>query len=81
MMPDVNGLELLERMQRETPWLLARIIVMTGAHQTLVDAAVTLPVRGVMRKPFEIEELLEAATSCAEGRARESGQTLPGAVP
>src|SRR6266704_5343853 len=37
MMPDVNGFELLERMQRDSPTLLDRVIVMTGASQRSIE--------------------------------------------
>src|SRR5690349_8146144 len=33
MMPEVNGYELLERLRRDSPALLDRVIVMTGASQ------------------------------------------------
>src|SRR5439155_24969782 len=37
MMPEVNGFELLDRIQRDSPSLLKRVIVMTGAAQRQVD--------------------------------------------
>ncbi len=37
MMPDVNGFELLDRLERESPALLSRVVVMTGASQSLLD--------------------------------------------
>src|SRR5258707_735559 len=37
MMPDVNGFELLERIERDSPSLLGRVIVMTGAAQRQID--------------------------------------------
>src|SRR5205807_9296167 len=37
MMPNVNGFELLERMQRDSPALLDRVIVMTGASQRSIE--------------------------------------------
>src|ERR1041385_3652786 len=39
MMPDVNGLELLDRLGRDSPALLRRVIVMTGASQALIAEA------------------------------------------
>src|SRR5947208_17185827 len=37
MMPEVNGFELLDRLQRDSPSLLGRVIVMTGASQKQID--------------------------------------------
>lgn len=68
MMPDVNGLELLDLLERESPSLLSRVIIVTGAAQRDVESIDARRVWGVIRKPFEIDELLECARSCAEGR-------------
>ena len=68
MMPDVNGVELLDRLDRESPSLLRRVIVLTGASQRMVDGLDSSRVWGVIRKPFEIDDLLKSAKECARGR-------------
>lgn len=68
MMPEVNGFELLERMQRESPDLLRRVIVMTGAAQRVVDSVDRSRIWGLIRKPFDINDLRRAARECAVGR-------------
>lgn len=65
MMPDVNGLELLELLGRESPSLLRRVIVMTGAAQPLVDEVDTSRIWGLIRKPFDIDEVVSKLRSCA----------------
>lgn len=67
MMPDVNGLELLDRLGRESPSLLRRVIVMTGAAQPLVDEVDLSRIWTLMRKPFDIHQLVDAAKRCAIG--------------
>lgn len=67
MMPDVNGFELLERLQRESPALLRRVIVMTGASQRVVEKIDDSRVWGMIRKPFDIEEFIRSARRCAAG--------------
>ncbi len=57
MMPDVNGFELLERLERESPALLGRVVVMTGASQSIVDRVDTSRLSGLVRKPFDLDEL------------------------
>jgi two-component system copper resistance phosphate regulon response regulator CusR len=70
MMPDVNGFELLERLERESPALLRRVIIMTGASQRDVDSLDSSRVWGLIRKPFDIDDLVGAARRCAEGARR-----------
>jgi len=65
MMPEVNGLELIERLRRESPALLRRVIVMTGAAHPLIDEVDTSRIWGLIRKPFDIDELLAKLRSCA----------------
>jgi DNA-binding response OmpR family regulator len=67
MMPEVNGFELLERMHRESPALLPRVIVMTGASQRAIDRVDTATIWGLIRKPFDIDDLVNSATACAAG--------------
>lgn len=79
MMPDVNGFELLDRLERDSPSLLRRVIVLTGAAQRVVDGLDPKRVFSVMRKPFDINELMECTQECARGRAVRSEQ--PAAQP
>ncbi|HKO57859.1 MAG TPA: response regulator [Thermoanaerobaculia bacterium] len=67
MMPDVNGFELLDRLGRDSPKLLARVIVMTGAAQKVVDSVDRSRIWGLIRKPFDINELVLSTRQCAEG--------------
>ena len=71
MMPEVNGFELLERMERDSPSLLPRVIVMTGASQRMLDKLDTSKVWGLIRKPFDIHQLLSSAIACADGKRGE----------
>lgn len=68
VMPGVNGFELLGRLERDSPDLLGRVIVMTGASQRVVDTLDASRVWGVIRKPFDIDHLLRATRECALGR-------------
>ncbi len=70
MMPDVNGFELLDQLQRDSPTLLDRVIVMTGASQRSIESLDTSRVWGLIRKPFDIDNLVSSAVACSEGRRR-----------
>ena len=71
MMPDVNGFELLDRLERDSPSLLRRVIVMTGASQRAVEGLDPKRVWGLVRKPFDINEMVKSAKRCASGKAME----------
>lgn len=77
MMPEVNGFELLERLERDSPMLLRRVIVMTGATLGLIDVVDSSRVWGVVRKPFDMHELIRSARICAEGRPRIERRSEP----
>lgn len=81
MMPDVSGLELLNRLERESPSLMRRVIVLTGATQRLMDGMDATHIWGVIRKPFDIEELLKSAKACARGRQSGLGPQASGLSP
>jgi DNA-binding response OmpR family regulator len=70
MMPNVNGFELLERLERESPSLLPRVIVMTSASDRMTENVDASKVWGLIRKPFDIENLAHSARECSEGRGR-----------
>jgi len=68
MMPDVNGFELLDRLRRESPTLLERVIVMTGASQRSIERLDTSNVWGLIRKPFDINNLVSSTLACSQGK-------------
>lgn len=74
MMPEVSGFELLERLERESPSLMRRVIVLTGASQRVVEGLDESRIWGLIRKPFDINELVASAKECAFGVA---GNRLP----
>src|SRR5437763_10003032 len=70
MMPGVNGVELLDRIERDSPLLLERVIVMTGAAQRQVERVGSATVWDVIRKPFDIDHLVSSAIACSDGKRR-----------
>jgi DNA-binding response OmpR family regulator len=68
MMPEVNGFELLEKLRRDSPTLLDRVIVMTGASQRSIETLDTSRIWGLIRKPFDIDQLVSSAVACSQGR-------------
>lgn len=70
MMPDVDGFELLQRLERDSPAILHRVIILTGASQCDVEQVDVQRIWGLIRKPFDIHELVGAARRCAEGHPK-----------
>ena len=68
MMPEVNGFEFLEQIERESPALLERVIVMTGASQRSIEKLNTSHIWGLIRKPFDIDNLVSSTLACAQGK-------------
>jgi CheY-like chemotaxis protein len=68
MMPDVNGFELLDRLERDSPALMEKVIVMTGASQRAIQNLDTSRVWGLIRKPFDIDNLVSSTVACAQGK-------------
>src|SRR5437870_180598 len=68
MMPEVNGFELLDRLERDSPSLMQKVIVMTGASQRAIQNLDTSRVWGLIRKPFDIDNLVSSTVACAEGK-------------
>ena len=58
MMPAVSGFELLARLERDSPALLEKVIVMTGASQRAVQDLDMSHIWGLIRKPFDIDDLV-----------------------
>ncbi len=77
-MPGMSGREFLERLQRDRPELVARVVFSTG-DTFAPDTAALLKESGVptVTKPFDFAMLVglirEVATRVAAGRPRASG--------
>ena len=85
-MPGLSGLEILRMLREKRPALAARFLLMTGnLNDAEPDSSELASVR-ILRKPFTLAQLLEAAeavlaqasapaagTPAAGGRARSAG--------
>lgn len=63
MMPNLNGFDLIERLRREQPSILSRVIVLTAFSRRgrvpLIEG-----VHAVVRKPFDLDELIPVVHDC-----------------
>src|SRR5215208_2616187 len=70
MMPTTDGFELLDRVSELMPEVPKHVIVLTAVSQNTLDKlSAKTPVWGVIRKPFDINDLLRSVADCAAQRA------------
>ena len=72
-MPGLNGVESFLEIKKHKPW--AKIVMMSGfADEALISKALQNGALGLLRKPFDVEDLLstltEAARLCVRTPAR-----------
>lgn len=69
MMPKTDGFEVLDRVSESMPELLDRIIVLSAASsKKLLELNSGKRVWRVIRKPFDIDDLLRSVADCAAQR-------------
>lgn len=65
-MPHVDGFGVLDHLRENDPEMIKRVLVVSAAlGQRELDRLANYSVCGVIRKPFEVELLLDAVKSCA----------------
>ena len=60
MMPGINGFEFIDHLKEHAPDLLEKVIVLTASPKVDDERISRDRIRGVMHKPFDIEELARA---------------------
>lgn len=70
MMPGLSGAEILSRVRERRPHLLDRILVISAAPlQVLQEVEKEGAVKGVFRKPFDLDSVLMKLRECVQDRA------------
>jgi two-component system response regulator AtoC len=65
MMREVSGFDLLDVIEKENPKLLRHIVVATGASRRDLEKLEGGRVFAVIRKPFDIHELVQTVRECS----------------
>jgi DNA-binding response OmpR family regulator len=65
ILPGVSGMEILTHLREKNPSLLSRTIVLTGASSGVLKGVDTSRIHAVIRKPFDIQDVLQLTTACA----------------
>ena len=74
MMPKVNGFEVLDHLRERRPEFLKCVIVLTAVVDTVLTKLDKSEVFAALRKPFDVQELLQQVETCA--REAQSPQTM-----
>jgi two-component system response regulator AtoC len=70
MMPVTNGLEVIAYLERTAPDRLKQcVIVLTAVANVDLQRLDGKPVYRVIRKPFDLDELVNTVVECADGHA------------
>jgi CheY-like chemotaxis protein len=76
LMPVLDGYAVLEQIERDATAPRPVVLVITGADRAAVERIGAHRVHGVMRKPFDVEEIVNVVVACAEIRERSSFETM-----
>ena len=77
-MPEIDGFAVLDVIEREDHQPV--VLVVTGADRATVERLDARRIHGVVRKPFDVEELANVVLACADLRGRRGMDTLALAV-
>jgi CheY-like chemotaxis protein len=73
VMPEVNGIQLIEALREEDPWI--RIIAISGADPSILELAGESGARATLTKPVDPRKLLEEIDKALEDFS-EMGEVL-----
>lgn len=75
LMPGIDGFTFLERVSRSSITMPV-ILVMTGADRSVVDRLDAKRIHGVVRKPFDPDDLASLVVACADIKSRGTFGTM-----
>ena len=62
--PDLDGAQILDKLEQKKPGSLRKVIVLTGASRSVVDQVDTSKIHALLRKPFDIQDVVRLTTEC-----------------
>ncbi len=66
MLPRMNGFDVIEALQKRSPELLERVIVVTAVSEHTLRAFDRRSVRLLLRKPFDIDVFIREVFACGQ---------------
>ena len=76
LMPGTDGFGVLDELKRGDGKSAPVVLVLTGADRSIVERLDPQRIHGIVRKPFDPEELASVVVACAEIRSRSSFETM-----
>jgi CheY-like chemotaxis protein len=76
LMPVLDGFGVLDRISKDELAPSPVVLVITGADRSAIERVGANRVHGVVRKPFDIDEIANVVVACAEIRERSSFETM-----
>lgn len=73
LMPDQDGFTVLTHLNENPPRPFPIVLVVTGAPRAVVEDLDAQTIHGIVRKPFDVEELSSLVVACSEIRGRGFG--------
>ena len=70
MMPDIDGFSILDRIHHGEVISPPVVLVVTAADRSTIDRLDAQRIHGVVRKPFDPEEIARLVVACAEIKSR-----------
>ena len=64
ILPNISGIEILSKLQKEKPDSLKKIIIITGASRGIIDQVDGSRVHAILRKPFDIQDVIRLTAQC-----------------
>jgi DNA-binding response OmpR family regulator len=78
-MPVTDGFGVLDAIERETSQPV--VLVITGADRGTIDKLDARRIHGIVKKPFDIEELSSVVAACADVRGMRGFEKMAIAIP
>ncbi|HJQ38913.1 MAG TPA: response regulator [Thermoanaerobaculia bacterium] len=78
-MPEIDGFAVLDMLGNEA--LQPVVLVVTGADQRTIGKLDARRIHGVVKKPFDVEELSSVVAACADVRGLRGFETMAIALP
>jgi two-component system, response regulator, stage 0 sporulation protein A len=81
-MPQLDGFGVLDHLREHSPDTLKRVIIVSAAlHDREVERLGNYEVHGVIRKPFEVEVLIDTVKTCAGTASGGFGKAFVSSTP
>jgi len=76
LMPNVDGFGVIDHLRARDGGPMPVVLVVSGAEPRVIDALDPRVIHGIIRKPFDADELANLVEACAEIRSRSAFETM-----